>query len=423
MRRWTAFLLAFTVLTSFCANAAGLDAKYPDLPPEHWAYAAMDEARDLGYLTGLPDGRMLPDGALSWGAWLTLLGRAFYPQTLAAQPVDETQHWASNAYLAARAAGVLQEPDFLPVSARNLDGAVSRQDTAVLLDRVLRQVCGASPAQVGGEDMAMADWNVLPEPYRASVLQCYARGLVTGYEDGRFGGGDGLSRASGAVLLLRTLDWAERAGLSTAAPPPVEKPAESPPPAAAAPEPAPPAVSGGEDDPLLRTLGDNAAKRIRLYGTADQSRYSSEAEALAAMTEVTVPVWKLDRETGVKTPGVCTFTVNAAVAADMTAIFTEIFNDPEQFPIHEIGGYDWRGDSATGEHNCGTAVDLNANENYQLYADGRVGAGGHWTPGEDPWSIPEDGSVVRIFNAYGWSWGGNAWPTNKDYMHFSYFGV
>ena len=107
----------------------------------------------------------------------------------------------------------------------------------------------------------------------------------------------------------------------------------------------------------------------------------------------------------------------------MTAVFTEIYNDPEQFPIYSVEGYAWRGASATGEHNCGTAVDINANENYQVYPDGRVGAGSHWTPGEDPWSIPEDGSVVRIFRSYGYSWGGNAWPTNRDYMHFSYLGV
>lgn len=30
-----------------------------------------------------------------------------------------------------------------------------------------------------------------------------------------------------------------------------------------------------------------------------------------------------------------------------------------------------RGDSATGEHNCGTAIDINANENYQI-RDGQV---------------------------------------------------
>ena len=45
---------------------------------------------------------------------------------------------------------------------------------------------------------------------------------------------------------------------------------------------------------------------------------------------------------------------DAALAEDVKEIFTEIYNDPERFPIHDVGGYAWRGDSATGEHNCGT---------------------------------------------------------------------
>ena len=48
--------------------------------------------------------------------------------------------------------------------------------------------------------------------------------------------------------------------------------------------------------------------------------------------------------------------------------------------------------------------------------------GSHWLPGEDPYSIPADGDVVRAFAKYGFAWGGNAWQSSQDYMHFSYFG-
>lgn len=144
------------------------------------------------------------------------------------------------------------------------------------------------------------------------------------------------------------------------------------------------------------------------------------------MTTVTVPVWKLSN--GVKTPSTMSLTVHAALAQDVTEIFTEIYNDPEQFPIHDVGGYSWRGDTATGEHNCGTAIDINANENCQI-RDGQVLAGSHWTPGQDPYSIAPGSSVVRIFAEHGWSWGGDAWEWDSDisygyhdYMHFSYMG-
>ena len=141
------------------------------------------------------------------------------------------------------------------------------------------------------------------------------------------------------------------------------------------------------------------------------------------MTDITVPVWRLDEATGQKSASSCTLLVHEALADEMVQIFTEIFDDPEQFPIKNVGGYAWRGDAATGEHNCGTAIDINWEENYQINAAGQVMAGTCWAPGENPWSIPEDGSVVRIFAAHGFSWGGSAWPTNKDYMHFSYMGL
>ena len=368
------------LLLLFLAGTTPFAAAYTDLPSGHWAYADMSRAVERKLMTGLPDGSMRPDAPLSWGEWLTLMGRAFYPGAL--QTSSDAEHWAAGALRGAEAVGVVQQGDFLSVTGGSLDRPVTRQETAVLLDRVLRNVKGLSLTKVNVDLAEISDLDDMPETYRGPVL------LMRALDRTETGAGQTAPENSGA--------WGQSGEL-----PPVS-------------------VQPGDG---LRELGSNDEKLTRLFGTAQQSRYATEEEAGANMTQVTVPVWKLSRETGEKTGSTITFTVNAAIADDMTAIFTEIYNDPEQFPIYSVEGYAWRGASATGEHNCGTAVDINANENYQVYPDGRVGAGSHWTPGEDPWSIPEDGSVVRIFRSYGYSWGGNAWPTNRDYMHFSYLGV
>ena len=88
--------------------------------------------------------------------------------------------------------------------------------------------------------------------------------------------------------------------------------------------------------------------------------------------------------------------------------------------IKDIGGYNFRG--GTTEHNGGTAIDINSNENYCIYSNGTV-VGSHWLPYEDPYSITPYGSVVRAFEKYGFTWGGDAWNSTKDYMHFSYLGT
>ena len=176
----------------------------------------------------------------------------------------------------------------------------------------------------------------------------------------------------------------------------------------------------------LTYQGENPRKCLLLFGDQNKRRFANRAEAEASMTTVIIPVWKLVN--GQKAASTMSLSVHSAIAQDVVEIFTEIYNDPEQFPIHDVGGYSWRGDTATGEHNCGTAIDINANENYQI-RDGQILAGSCWEPGTNPYSIGPDSSVVRIFAEHGWSWGGDAWAYSSDdstgyhdYMHFSYLG-
>ena len=42
---------------------------------------------------------------------------------------------------------------------------------------------------------------------------------------------------------------------------------------------------------------------------------------------------------------------------------------------------------------------------------------GDWRPGDDPYSMGPDCSVVRVFKQHGWRWGGD-WRSCKDYQHF-----
>ena len=181
-----------------------------------------------------------------------------------------------------------------------------------------------------------------------------------------------------------------------------------------------------QQDFWLDFQGENERKLTLLFGDPSRRRFSSQEEAEASMTTVTVPVWKLSG--GQKVSSTMSFSIHAALAQDVTEIFTEIYNDPEQFPIKDLGGYSWRGDTATGEHNCGTAIDINANENYQI-REGQILTGTCWEPETNPYSIGPDSSVVRIFAEHGWSWGGDAWAASSDdssgyhdYMHFSYLG-
>ena len=145
---------------------------------------------------------------------------------------------------------------------------------------------------------------------------------------------------------------------------------------------------------------------------------TSQEEAEALMTEITVPIWKLVNNQKVSSQA--TFKVHNLIAEKISLVFREIFEGPEKFPIKDVNCYTWRGGKT--EHNGGTAIDINSNENYCIYNDGTT-IGSYWKPHEDPYSITPYGDVVRAFEKYGFTWGGDSWSNPKDYMHFSYLGT
>lgn len=154
--------------------------------------------------------------------------------------------------------------------------------------------------------------------------------------------------------------------------------------------------------------------------------FETEEDAAYNMTSVAVPVWKMTSD-GEKYSSKAYVTVNRNLADEVVKIFTEIYNDSEKFPIKDIGGYSWRevasGTGSRSQHSYGTCIDINFDENYYCYAaTGEAITGSFWKPNENPFSVTENGSVVRIFAKYGWKWGGNAWTTYRDYMHFTYLG-
>jgi hypothetical protein len=156
----------------------------------------------------------------------------------------------------------------------------------------------------------------------------------------------------------------------------------------------------------------------KIFGNKNRFGFKNAKAAKKYQKTVKVKVWKLSG--GKKVKSSVWLTVNKEIADDVKKIFAEIYKGKEKFPVRDIGGFQIRS-SKTSEHNHGTAIDINANENCMKDGD-KVVAGKFWKPGKNPYSIKPDGDVVKAFEKYGWYWGGNGWPGGrKDYMHFSYF--
>ena len=77
-----------------------------------------------------------------------------------------------------------------------------------------------------------------------------------------------------------------------------------------------------------------AEKMTYVYG-AGNGKYQSAAEAEAHMVEIVVPVWHLQSD-GTKVASKAYLQVNASLASIYQAIFEEIFNGSEKFPIYDV---------------------------------------------------------------------------------------
>lgn len=142
---------------------------------------------------------------------------------------------------------------------------------------------------------------------------------------------------------------------------------------------------------------------------------SNALEMAPYLVTIKVPVVDINGKRSTKS-----ITVHKDLANDLEDIFTQIAN--AKFPIKDLGCYNWRETASGGisHHSFGVACDINSNENYMI-KNSKIIAGSYWKPGDDPYSITTNGTVVRAFKNKGWIWGGN-WNSSKDYMHFSYTG-
>ncbi|MDF2987255.1 MAG: cell wall-binding protein [Eubacterium sp.] len=141
------------------------------------------------------------------------------------------------------------------------------------------------------------------------------------------------------------------------------------------------------------------------------------------MVGITIKVWRYNSKGELYSIQV-SLTVNKNLQNDVKAIFNEIYESEEKFPIKSVGAYNFRkmaASSGLSHHSYGTAIDINPDENYMIKKDKTIVAGKLYQPGKNKYSMPADGCVVKAFKRHGWIWGGE-WTSSKDYMHFSFLG-
>ena len=191
-------------LTVLLLSAAVSAAEYSDVSDTHWANEQIVYLQDE--ITGYPDGTFRPEKTVSRAEFLTLFARIAFPDEWKQAEGDE---WWKAPY------DVCTSHRLLDDTAGSRSEAMPRGEIAALLDRfcsgwggVHERADAANQLNINWTEQRMEspEWQPLwPDAaeYGNIVLVCANQGLLTGYPDGSFKPGKGVTRAEAAAILAR----------------------------------------------------------------------------------------------------------------------------------------------------------------------------------------------------------------------------
>lgn len=196
--------ILFLVLVSLLLCTAVSAAEYTDVSDTHWAYKQIDYLS--AEITGYPDGSYKPEKSVSRAEFLTLFARIAFPDEWKRV---EGEEWWKSAY------EVCTAHDLLNNITGSRSEAMPRGEIAALLERFCSGWGGVHERADAAEQyvinwkeqrMEFPEWQPLfPDAaeYWSSVLISANQGLLTGYPDGSFKPGKGVTRAEAATILAR----------------------------------------------------------------------------------------------------------------------------------------------------------------------------------------------------------------------------
>lgn len=202
---------------------------FSDVPEDHWAADAIQEAVADGIVNGYGDGTFKPANSVTKNQFAVMLSRAFLPEDVAAnQEIDDGQPWYWANLKALNDRGLLEGTNLTdPDNWASRGGySINRYEMAVLMYNILGEFGkSADSAAMTAAQSKMSDWRFISPDYQDAVAACYALGVLSGYSDGTFSGENPMNRAQGCVVIGRLEAFIEDGTTSTPTEP--ENPGET----------------------------------------------------------------------------------------------------------------------------------------------------------------------------------------------------
>ena len=197
-RRTIALALGLCALT-IPASAA---STFSDVPSSYWGYSYITEAASKGLVSGIGNGQYGPEQKLSNAQFVTMVCNMFYSDLVKAQ--GTSADWWRPYMNVAQAVGLLngttagsQYAASGSFTAANANGQISRYDMAQIMYNVSTLQRWETPDSMSLvlSQLLIQDFSTIPTSYQMAVAYCYAKGFLSGDENGNFNGSSTTTRA------------------------------------------------------------------------------------------------------------------------------------------------------------------------------------------------------------------------------------
>ena len=282
--------LSIAILAGMLTTANAAPASFDDVPAGAWFYNAVTACAEKGIVSGMGGNKYMPDNNLTYAQFVTMLVNAFYKdeqtkhESANVTKIDayydgNTPWWGYYAYFFADKA-LFKDTYGNAASSAMMNSNIDRYEMAQIVANILADndftVSDGDKASAQGR---IADWAKIPAKYQPAVASAFSLGVISGVEDGSFGGTGVLTRAQACVVMVKLDDVLTNGpgtGGGTTDPGPVD------------PEPKP----GTEKDIIVSTTSGNSMG-VGYYvgdngfatGTLNNGKPITEANVLALLAK------------------------------------------------------------------------------------------------------------------------------------------
>ena len=204
------FLSAVTLIS--CSSA--LAADYSDVNQSAWYASYVNKISELNAFSGYEDGTFRPDNQITQEEFIKTVVCLICGELNESNAPTVKNTWNSKwsswaiPYLdKAFELGLITEQDTM----FKLAGIpCNRGEMAKVITRAVEYLKEDSVADTSTYITKLKDYNRMKEEYKPYVLQAYAKGILSGYDDGTFRDDGLLTRAEASSVLVRLIDKKER---------------------------------------------------------------------------------------------------------------------------------------------------------------------------------------------------------------------